>query len=251
MTTSNVRFLFLSTFVMFFGNASTGIAADVIGQVAYANVFKLNVGVSGEIRKVNVARGDHVKAGTVLLELNNHYLQAQLEAASARLNFHRAHMEEMRRTYERDQILFDEGSLSTVELALSNIARLKSVANFKQSGAVLAESKLRLGLSLITAPVDGIVLERHVETGERIFLENRSTPAFLFAAPHKVITAEINANEATALRSGNPIDIRFGDQSLKGKLKSIIPTSEAGVTQLVIEANQPLPEVGHSVTISY
>ncbi len=253
MKNTLIRFLQFS-FVLFpvvLTSLSVAHAQSIQGNVSHAVIYELNVGISGEVKLVHVVEGDHVTSGDILLELDNTHLAMQVEAAAAQFELNQAQMEEIQRAYERDKELYESGSLSTVDLELSNIARLQSNSILKQSRAKLETQRFRLRQSVITAPENGIVLKRYVHPGERILTENQPTPAFLFAGEHKVIKAEVSMTEPRSLATGDQVNITYLDQSLEGTISILDPITEPGKIHLTIGTTGPLPEIGQPVDITF
>ena len=165
-------------------------AESVTGTVEFAEIYHLDVGVSGEVASVSVRPGDRVLAGTLLMALDDTVLSAELEAAAAEAAWREAHLQEAIRSWERDNALYEEGSLSTVELDLSRIARLHAETEYQHSLARRAASQSRLNRSRLTAPVAGMVLERNVNPAERINIDVFAGPALVFASSERVVRAQ-------------------------------------------------------------
>ena len=56
---------------------STSRAEEVDARIGHAMIIPLSVGINGEVKRVNVSSGDRVKAGDILLEIDNDYFKEQ------------------------------------------------------------------------------------------------------------------------------------------------------------------------------
>ena len=92
-----------------------------------------------------------------------------------------AEFDESQRELGRNQILYEEGSLSGVELELSNISNLKSKEFHLVANADLWFAKGRLSLSTIIAPIDGVIKALNTAVGENIVSDSRQRPSIVLS----------------------------------------------------------------------
>ena len=226
-------------------------AESISGTVEFAEIHRLNVGVSGEVASVSVREGDQVLAGTLLMALGDTVYKAEVEAETAQMAWREALRQEALRSWERDNVLFEEGSLSAVELDLSRIARLRVEADYQHSVARHAASLSRLNRSRIVAPEAGIVLEQNVNPGERINIEIYTGPAMVFASSNLVVRARITNGAANLPLPGQPIQLDFADKSIMGSLQSVVPGVNGDDTVVTVTTADTLPPPGSSVQLHF
>ena len=77
----NRNILLLAIPLFIWMSAGVAVAAGISGQVEYAHIYHLNVGVSGEVKSVSVEEGNRVTKGTVLMQLDTTVLEARKAAA--------------------------------------------------------------------------------------------------------------------------------------------------------------------------
>ncbi len=230
---------------------SASMADTVSGRIEHDVVYHLDVAVSGEVKSVSVREGNRVTQGTVLMQLDTTSLEAKRDAALAKMNHLEAVMEEAARSLQRDEELYAEGSLSTVELDLRRIAVLKANADFKISEAEYVHSRGQVSFGTIVAPVAGIVVKRNVNPGERIVVDNRSEPAFIFASDNKVIRAELNPETGTVPTPGSSVKIDYPGGTISGQVMAINSLTSPDGVSMTVSTEQPLPQVGQAVEINY
>ncbi len=123
-------------------------------------------GESGRITAVLVEAGDHVKAGQVLVRIDQSVLRPQLNRLTASLEEAKAQAALSAAEYRRAQGVAASGALSSEEIARREAAALTDEARVKVAAAQLAEAEARLGKTAILAPASGLVLTRNAEVGQ-------------------------------------------------------------------------------------
>ena len=133
-------------------------------------VLALRAGVGGEVVSVSVEQGEQVTKGQLLLKLGDRVQGSTLKAAQASLTHLNFKLQLAEEDYERQQELYDEGSLSTVELQLIELGVLhdKSVAASARAAVDVAEQNL--SYTQIIAPADGKVIALPM-VGQRVNVE--------------------------------------------------------------------------------
>ncbi len=226
-------------------------ADTVAGRIEHDVVYHLDVAVSGEVKSVSVREGNRVTQGTVLMQLDTTSLEAKRDAALAKMNYLEAVMEEEIRSLQRDEELYAEGSLSTVELDLRRIAVLKAKADFKISEAEYVQSLGQINFGKIVAPVAGIVVKRNVNPGERIVVDNRTEPAFIFASDNTVVRAEMDLETEAVPAPGSGVKITYPGGAISGQITAINSLTGLDKISVTVITDQPLPQVGQVVEINY
>ena len=225
-------------------------AESVTGRVDFADRHHLDFGVSGEVVAPGVRPGDRVEAGAVLLRLNQVAFKVDLEAAAAEMAWKKALLDEADRAFERDNELYEEGSLSQVELDLSGIRHLKAESEYRRSVANHAASESRLGRSRITAPVAGIVLTVNARPGDRVNLESASRPALVLGSARTVVRATVGPGTAIP-RVGETVALVAGDHATSGRVQSVLPARDGESLEITVEGGDALPPAGGRVEVSY
>ncbi len=110
--------------------------------------------IPGIVSQLKKERGDSVKKGELLLELENSLEAAQVRAAKIRTDFNA-------RQEQRNVDIYEKGFLSE--------SRRDEVLTEKLLGEVaLEEAAARLKRKTVYSPVDGVVVSRQVSVGEYV-----------------------------------------------------------------------------------
>jgi HlyD family secretion protein len=162
--------------------ATSAIRPSVIasGTLVYGTQSQLSPEVLGKVTEILVVEGQQVRAGDVVLKLDNHSYQAEVERqqsslVSRQLEIDRAQLalESSARSLQRTKGLFERGFVSEAALddaSLDHDQKANALASarsaFIQSQAELRQSLDRLSRTLIRAPVSGTVVSIDITVGE-------------------------------------------------------------------------------------
>lgn len=152
------------------------------GKVQPATTVKISSSLSGDLIELNVKEGDHVTKGQILGKLDRRRFEANVRQAQAAQNAAKSdvatamvEVERSQRELDRVQALAGKGlsSQAEVETAQSTLSAAKArVAalndRVSQQQAVLDEAQNNLSKTTLISPIDGTVIERNREIGERV-----------------------------------------------------------------------------------
>ncbi|MBU0514724.1 MAG: efflux RND transporter periplasmic adaptor subunit, partial [Proteobacteria bacterium] len=140
-----------------------------IELVGTAEAFRRSVVAGEEPGKVKLLlaeEGDQVKRGQALVRLDDVELRQQIAGAKASLEETRTNLTLARREYHRQSALFRRKVAAQQDL---DKARYAMVALQFRAKRLVAELKLledRLAKTVVPAPFDGVVVERHTQIGQ-------------------------------------------------------------------------------------
>ncbi len=192
---------------------------DIKNQVfatgTLAGKVEVDVGaqVSGQIQKLYVKRGDVVKEGDLLCEIdpqiqenNLKTAQAQEKLIAAQIKASEAQLLRDKLEYQRQRELMKTDATSRQELELAQAQYLVSQADlealqaqYEQAVIAVDDAKTNLGYTQIRAPMDGTVYAVPVEEGQTVNA-NQTTPTILKLAKLDVMTVETEISEADVVR---------------------------------------------------
>ncbi len=136
------------------------------GSIEQAQTVQLTSQVTAQVLEVPVKIGDIVKKGDLLARWDDRLIQATLEANRAYVDVSNIKIKDQTRQVERYTALKKKNMGTPLELEKSEM----SLADAKESKAKatlsLRQAEIDLEQVNMTAPLDGIVLERLVNPGE-------------------------------------------------------------------------------------
>lgn len=216
--------------------------------------------VVGRVLKINVQKGDSVKKGDVLIELDTPEINAKAEQADAMLalamaqqakvnngtreeqiGMAKANFDVAKKTYDRMNRLHKEGVIPTQKLdeatakyqaakeqytmlvnGAQNEDKLSAAANVKRARGANAEVSSYLKENKIVAPMDGIVTEITVEEGE---LVGAGSPVVTIVDNSDCwVTFNLREDLLSKVKNGTEFDVNIpavGDKPVKVKVNYI------------------------------
>ncbi len=175
---------------------------------------------------VQLAKVEHHQALIDLQRGNNLFKKEvipkeQLERLQTALNLSEARLKQAEETLRKDE------AIAGIGVDSSNAARIR-----KQK-AVLDDTRLKLGYTRITAPVDGYITRKGVETGATV----QAGQSLMAIVPldYRWITANYKESQLTHIKPGQKVTFRvdaYPDESFKGTVDSIMAGTGAAFSLL-------------------
>ncbi|HPC84016.1 MAG TPA: efflux RND transporter periplasmic adaptor subunit [Thermoanaerobaculaceae bacterium] len=208
------------------------IAITVVGTLEPAARVVVAAQEEGIVTAVLVREGDRVRAGDLVVQLDDRRIRAELAETEARLLDARAQARRAE-ALERDGLL----SASEADTARASLAMAEARADVLRT---------RLGFTRITAPVDGVVTARRVEVGNLAAARNALLE--LAAGPGLVLRVPVSELDVVHLRPGDTASVRVDalpDLVLSASITRVFPAAEGSTRQVTVELGlpQPPPEV--------
>ena len=201
-----------------------GDIVDTVGATgALEAVTTVQVGsqVSGIIEALYADYNSIVREGEVIARLEPSLFETQIEQGRANLARSEADVERLQVTLEdakaqlvRSEDLSSRDLISITELESAQVAvrsaeaQLKSAqASVTQSQASLNQNEVNLGHTVITAPIDGIVIARQVDMGQTVAASMSAPELFIIAADltKMRVIANIDESDVGRIRPGQAV----------------------------------------------
>ena len=195
---------------------------DATGTLNPVDTVEVGTQVSGTIATLGADYNQTVHRGQVIATLDQALLASQVEQAQATVQRLEADAERARADAEdavrkRDRArqlaarqLLPQADVDAAEAtATSAAAAVKSAdAQLAQARAALNQAKVNLSHTVITAPVDGIVLSRKVEIGQTVAAGLQAPTLFVLARSLDALQLQAKVDEADVghVRDGQPVD---------------------------------------------
>ena len=196
--------------------------------------------VTGRVAKVLVDEGARVAAGQPMLELEADYLKLDVARAEAEAARAAAALTEAERDFARKKELVGRESVAPAaydrSLAAFEGARASRLA--AQAGLDLARQ--RLADAVLRAPLDGVVLERRTDVGERL---GEGTVAFVVVqtAPLK-LRFRVPERSLGTVAAGAAVRATvdpYPGETFEGKVSVVVPALDPASRTFAVEAIFP------------
>jgi RND family efflux transporter MFP subunit len=161
---------------------------------------------TGIVRGIAVKERDAVKRGQLLAEVRAEDVQAALEQAQGRVAEYDAEIKLARYEQSRAGQLLRTGVGS--RQALDKAERDLDAFGARRAAALAETRRLRavLNKARIVAPIDGVIIQRHIDAGEAV---EPGTPVATIADLSRVrIEAEVDEFDVARVRLGDTADIK-------------------------------------------
>ncbi len=201
-----------------------GDVVDTVGATgALEAVTTVQVGsqVSGIIDALYADFNSIVREGEVIARLEPSLFESQVEQSRANLARSEADvarltvaLEDARTQLRRSEELAAQDLIAASELEAAQVAVRSAEAQLQsseasviQSRASLNQSEVNLGHTVITAPIDGIVIARQVDVGQTVAASMSAPELFIIAADltEMQVIANIDESDVGRIRPGQPV----------------------------------------------
>ena len=224
-------------------SVSTGDVIDSVGATGILEaVTTVQVGsqVSGKIQELYADFNSIVRAGEVIARLDPSLFETQVEQSKANLIRAQADVERLAIAIDdaetrlaraeglsaRDLIPASELEAAQVEVRLAEAQLRSSRAQMTQAEASLNQANVNLGHTIITSPIDGIVISRSVDVGQTVAASMQAPILFLLAADltKMKVNANIDESDVGRIRPGQVATFRvdaYPDSEFEGLVSQV------------------------------
>lgn len=144
----------------------------LMAQTAQAQTIKIGALVSGQVIKVHVKNGQRIKAGQLLMQIDDTRYQAKLKSLNAALKQQQLIFADRRIELDQALDLFDRTVSTKRELEAAQLAYDISEQKIQQAQADVDSHKAWQRHYNITAPFSGRVKTIFAPVGTTVFEEN-------------------------------------------------------------------------------
>ena len=204
------------------GPIVTEIAAT--GTLEAVTTVQVGSQVSGTIQELNADFNSIVRKGQVLARLDPSLFQTQVDSQRANLTSAQADLQRAQVTQadakvkaSRAKELADKQLIPTTDLETAQVAALTADAQVRSAQAQLAQAKasltqaeVNLQKTIISSPINGIVIARSVDVGQTVAASLQAPTIFSIAADLSEMQVKTNIDESDLgnVRDGQIVSFR-------------------------------------------
>lgn len=193
----------------------------------------------GQVKNLFVKRGDLVKKGQLLLQLDNSLIKQSAAAASQNLETIKSQAALAKSVYEKQKNLWDQNIGSEIQLLTAKTNAEALASQLKAATEQLGVLKDQLAFTSIYSDVDGVAEEVNVKVGE------------LFVGPgqikivnttHLKLTTLVPENYAGKIKVGTEVSLNFPDiqKTIDSKLSVVGNVIDPLSRSFYVEAKIPV-----------
>jgi membrane fusion protein (multidrug efflux system) len=198
------------------------------GSLRAYNQAAVKARVAGEVREVLVREGETVKAGQVLVRMDEADYRARVVQAEGALLAARGQLDIAAKARENNRALLDRGFISknAYDTASSQYDIAQANVNAAQGG--LDVSRKALGDTVIRAPIAGVVASRSVQPGEKVSADNKLLDVVDLGRMEMEVA--VPTSDIIGIAPGQEVTVRVEGlpQPLPASVVRINPATQAG-----------------------
>ena len=237
---------------------------DATGTLQAVTTVQVGTQVSGTIKALHADFNCRVRRGQVIAELEPSLFETQVEQARASMmrleaDVRRAEVQledaqqKLKRARElsgRELIAATDLEAAEVNARVADAALGAAQAQVVQARASLHQAEVNLGHTIITAPIDGIVISRNVDVGQTVAASMQAPTLFVIARDLREmqVKASIAESDIGRIQTGQPVSFRvdaYPTESFTGTVSQVRlqPVVEQNVVSYVTIIDVPNPDL--------
>jgi len=186
--------------------------------------------------------GDRVEAGQFLVQLERDTYEQRLGVDQAKLDSARVQMAFQKKEYDRAKGLYQGGVESKEFLDNARTAFEAAQASVAQQEHAVAEARIHLDHTRVTAPISGVVLSLAVQAGDDA--RPQSLLLEIGDVSRVYVTFGVPSNAVAALEIGALLHMtidEMGDRDFAGRIERIAPAADqrSGVFDVTVALPNP------------
>jgi RND family efflux transporter MFP subunit len=192
-------------------------AADAIASAT------LSTKLMGTVVEVHVLEGDRVRAGDVLLRIDDRDVVARAAQAAAALASADAMRAEAELNAQRIRALFADEAAARAQVDAAETALTRANAAVEAARAAAAELGALRDYALVRAPFAGIVTSRMVDPGS--FATPGAPLLVIQDASRLRVSVSAPPDAAASLHRGDPVSARIEGIAADARIEGVIPSA--------------------------
>lgn len=216
------------------------VTISITGTLAPRNWTTVKAKVAGELKEILAREGESVKPGQVLARIDTEDARSRLAEKLADLDGGRAQLALAQKNRDNNLALLRQKFISQNAFDSVHSGYQVAQARLKALEAQLAVAKKALADTVITAPLAGIVSQRHAQPGEKLPVDGKILTLVDLATME--LEAAVPAGDIPSIRAGQEVVFRvegFGEREFRGRIERINPATQSGSRSIVVYAVLP------------
>ena len=239
------------------------VSVSATGTLSPVDTVEVGTQVSGTIASLGADFNQTVKRGQVIASLDPAVLSSQVQQADASVIRLNADLERAQVQYEdskiklgraeqlatRQLIAAQEVDTARSDTRVAEVTVKSAAAQLSQAQAALEQARLNLSHTIITSPVDGIVLSRNVEVGQTVSAGLQAPTLFVIARSLDTLQldARVDESDVGRVKPGQTVSFvvdAYPGRSFEGRVRQVRlqPTVTQNVVSYTTVIDVPNPD---------
>ena len=197
---------------------------EATGTVRSDNTSTVASRAMGVVTSLLVREGDTVKAGQVLLVIDDRDAASRVRAANMAVESAKQNKSLAESTWRRYKNMFDEKALSRQEMEQIETQKKVAEAEYERTVAMAQEAKTYLSFTRITAPVPGRVTQKHIDAGSMV---SPGVPLLVIeGGGGSYIEASVDAGLGDKVKTGLVVEavVETLNEPITGTIREVFPS---------------------------
>ncbi len=216
---------------------------SVAGPIAPEREASVRAQVGGSILQVLVEPGQAVRAGQTLARIEGGGLQDMFLSARAGVTSAGNSADIARRELQRAEKLLAAGAIAERDIEQARRGSIAANAALADARARLATAQKQVGNTVVTSPINGVVSDRPVSTGDVV---QPGAALYTVVDPRSMrLQGSVPAEQLDQVRLGAPVTFTvngYPGRTFTGRVSRINPTADPATRQVRIVISIPNAE---------
>jgi RND family efflux transporter MFP subunit len=210
---------------------------EVEGVVVGRFEAVLSSRLAAAVAAVPAVPGEKVRAGSVLVRLEEQETRGALASAQAAVQATSAALDLAKRNRARFERLESRGAAATLELDRARQEEATATAAAASALATLRRTEIDRAQTVLTAPFDAVVVERFVSPGD---LAGPGRPLVRIASVSgRRVEASPAEQDAATLAPGGTLEVEVGGRTITGRIAEIVGTVDPATRRRTVRLDLP------------
>jgi RND family efflux transporter MFP subunit len=212
-----------------------------VGTIQAVRDASVATKILARVEEVNVTAGQQVKAGEVLVRLLNDDLVARLGQFESNRAGAEARQVQAKAEFDRATNLFAKQAISQSEYQSYEADLRAANAELERTKQAIEEAKVQLSFATVTAPFDGVVIDKQVKPGDT------AVPGQvlfrIYDPSHMQLVAQVRESLALSLRPGQLIGASISSlgYECQATISEVVPQANSATHSFDVKVVGPCP----------
>jgi membrane fusion protein, multidrug efflux system len=217
------------------------LSESAVGTIRAVHETSIGSKLLARVMEVNLKAGQKVKAGDVLLRLDDTDLRAKLQQAKAAVASTEAVRGQAAADAKRSAALIESHAISRQEYEQAVTALHSAEANLQRAQESVNEVQATLDYATVRAPSDGTVIDKKVDAGDMVIPGQMLVT--LFDPKRMQLVASVRESLTRQLQVGQSIGVRIDglNKQCSGTVSEIVPEAQSSSRAFQVKVTGPCP----------
>jgi RND family efflux transporter MFP subunit len=209
----------------------------VVGTISARKSTLITAKIPAHVKKILVKPGQKVKAGELLVQLDDRDISAKLTQAKSGLESAKANFERAKNRLKRVDNLFKQQSITEAEYEAAVADERMASARVREAEAGIKELEVMIGFTAIKAPYSGIVVEKMTNTGA---LAGPGMPLIRMEDAGDIrLEAYVPESKRSVITIGQHLGIRIDaiNKNITGVVEEIVPSTDPRTRSFLVRVS--------------